>query len=201
MVSPAKSPPHPPCTSSAATLPPIHPRPRSAGALTRHSFPVTPPPLSVASTHSTLSPQRDDSNVSLTIPHSAASVFTPPPHSAVDVFLPDGEPLFPALSSPPVLVTHTHSFPSYSALPHVSRDPRVQSLPASDMQLLPDASDGYRFSSHLSIDTRASSSHTALLHASPSASPPLVSSPPVTPAYGSDDGRLYEQHRTRRQRR
>ena len=127
-------------------------------------------------------------------------MFTPPPQSAADVLLPDVEPLFPALSSPPVLVTH--SPPAHSALPRVSRDQRVQSLPASDMQLqlLPDAGDSYRFSSHLSIDTRSSSQQT-VLHASPSASPPLALSPPVTPAYGSDDGQSYQRHRTRRQRR
>ena len=154
----------------------------------------------MATTHSSLSPPLDDSALPPTAPQSAASVFTPPPHSAVDVILPEGEPLFAALSSPPVMITHTPL--SHSSLPHVARDPRVQSLPASDVQLLPDASDAYRFSSHLSIDTRASSSHTALLHASPSAaSPPLVSSPPITPAYGSDDGQMYQQHRTRRQRR
>ena len=176
MVSPAKTtpPPHPPQPRSASTLPPTHPRPRSAADLSRPTFSaakVSPPASSsVATTHGSLSPPLDDeSALSAALPQSAASAFTPSPHSSPDVLLPEVEPLFPALSSPPVMITHTQS--SHTSLPYIARDARVQSLPASDVQLLPDASDSLRFYSHLSIDTRASSSLTMPLHASPSASP------------------------------
>ena len=197
LASPARSPPF----RSAAPLPPTHPRARSTAALSPHSSPAQTLPAApspVATTRSSLSTALDDSFTSAASPRSPASAYTPSAstHAAVDatLLLPEGQPLFPALSSPPVLITDSQQ---PASLPQVRRERRILSMP-SDMQVLPGAGEAQRFSSHLSIDTRPSS-HIAA-HASPSASPPVVSSPPVTPAYGSDDGQLYQHHRVRRQR-
>ena len=169
--------------------PPSTPATPSSPSALHSSLPLSlpaPPPSFLFTPHG-------DPNSS---PHpSLPDIRAAPP----DPVLPDTSPLFPALSSPPVLLTPISS--SSAAL----HDPRVAALARSesvraqtdDEDVIAEQSSAARVHSHLSISTRASSSSSHHLpSASPipitSPSPPAVPSPALSP-YGSGGKRGYRR--------
>ena len=188
--------------------------PRHAAAVTSHA--VVPPPLAVDAASS---PAADGlllpPSVALPLPppvfdftsslpqlspapspaYLTQSAATPPP----SLLLPPVVSLLPALSSPAVLMLAA----SQQSAGSRERDARLRSQPArhSESQEMEEQEEaGVRLHSHLSIDGRDGGSGRRYSASSQAASPPLVSSPALSPYAADENGgylrRLQQQHRS-----